>query len=483
MLKLENLEPKEVFYYFEQISQIPRGSGDEKSISDYIVNFAKENNLEYIQDESLNVVIKKKGSKGYENSPSVILQGHMDMVCEKNGDKEHNFKKDAIDLIVDGDYIRADRTTLGADNGIAVAFSLALLASKDIEHPPIEAVFTTDEEVGMNGAYALDTSCLKSKMLINIDSEEEGKILVSCAGGMRATVHIPIEFENTSPEKTAFLIKIKGLKGGHSGTDIDKQRANSNKLMGRILYRLIKNYDINLAEISGGAKDNAIPREAYTIIVSKEENKKSIEKIINELETIFINEFKNSDNGLKIEFNEVETPKKVFTNNCARNIINSLILIPNGIQTMSLDIEGLVESSTNIGVVQTLDKEVILTSAVRSSVGSKKDAIRNQLEALAKFVDGELTIKGEYPAWEYNPNSNLRKIFQDVYKQMYSKDIEIEAIHAGLECGLFAKKMPDVDMISFGPDMENVHTPDERLSISSVARTWDYLKKILSSLH
>ncbi len=480
---IENLQPKEVFYYFEQITQIPHGSGDEKRISDYLVNFAKENSLEYIQDESLNVIIRKKGTKGYENSPSIIIQGHMDMVCEKNNDKIHDFKKDSLSLIVDGDYIRADRTTLGADDGIAVAFSLALLASKDIAHPPLEAVFTVDEEVGMNGAYALDTSCLKSKMLINIDSEEEGKILVSCAGGMKATIHIPVEFEDTDLNKIAFSIEIKGLKGGHSGSDIDKQRANSNKLMGRILYRLIKNYDIDLAQINGGAKDNAIPREAFATITLKPENEQSIKEIIQELEKIFINEFKNSDNGLKIEFKKADIPQKVFTATSAKNIINTLILIPNGIQSMSLDIDGLVESSTNIGVVQTLNNEVVLTSAIRSSIGTKKDAIKTELEILANLVNGELTIKGEYPAWEYNPNSNLRKIFINTYKQMYNKDIKVEAIHAGLECGLFAKKMPDVDMISFGPDMENVHTPNERLSISSVARTWEYLKKILSSLH
>lgn len=480
---IENLQPKEVFYYFEQITQIPHGSGDEKRISDYLVNFAKENNLEYIQDESLNVIIRKKGTKGYENSPSVIIQGHMDMVCEKNNDKVHDFKKDALSLIVDGDYIRADRTTLGADDGIAVAFNLALLASKDIVHPPLEAVFTVDEEAGMNGAYALDTSCLKSKMLINIDSEEEGKILVSCAGGMKATIHIPVEFEDVALDKIAFSIEIKGLKGGHSGSDIDKQRANSNKLIGRVLYRLIKNYDIDLAQINGGVKDNAIPREAFATITLKPENEQSIKEIIQELEKIFINEFKNSDNGLKIEFKKADMPQKVFTATSAKNIINTLILIPNGIQSMSLDINGLVESSTNIGVVQTLDNEVVLTSAIRSSIGTKKDAIKTELEILANLVNGELTIKGEYPAWEYNPDSNLRKIFTDIYKQMYNKDIKVEAIHAGLECGLFAKKMPDVDMISFGPNMENVHTPNEKLSISSVARTWEYLKKILSSLH
>lgn len=266
---LENLEPKKVFYYFEQISKIPRGSGNEKQVSDYLVNFAKEHNLEYIQDDTLNVVIKKNASKGYENAPSIIIQGHMDMVCEKNGDKIHDFEKDPITLLIDGDYIKADNTTLGADNGIAVAYNLALLDDDNIEHPSIEAVFTSDEEVGMNGAYALDTTKLNSKILINIDSEEEGKLLTSCAGGAKATMNIPIKFEAAPKAKAAYTIKIKDLKGGHSGSDIDKQRANAIKLIARVLNNL-KGIDLNLVNISGGAKDNAIPREAEATILINE---------------------------------------------------------------------------------------------------------------------------------------------------------------------------------------------------------------------
>lgn len=478
---LENLEPKKVFYYFEQISKIPRGSGNEKQVSDYLVNFAKEHNLEYIQDDTLNVVIKKNASKGYENAPSIIIQGHMDMVCEKNGDKIHDFEKDPITLLIDGDYIKADNTTLGADNGIAVAYNLALLDDDNIEHPSIEAVFTSDEEVGMNGAYALDTTKLNSKILINIDSEEEGKLLTSCAGGAKATMNIPIKFEAAPKAKVAYTIKIKDLKGGHSGSDIDKQRANAIKLIARVLNNL-KGIDLNLVNISGGAKDNAIPREAEATILINEQNKCSLEDILNKLEQIFKNEFKVSDPYISIILQKAQMPNTVFDLNSAKKVIDTLLLIPNGILAMSLDIKGLVESSNNIGVLKTLDNKVSLSCAIRSSVSTRKEEIKNQIQCLADLVEADLIVKGEYPAWEFDPNSKIRQIFLKVYKDMYNKEAQIEAIHAGLECGLFAKKMQGVDMISFGPDMENVHTPDEKLSISSVARTWDYLKAVLKEL-
>lgn len=478
---LENLEPKKVFYYFEQISKIPRGSGNEKQVSDYLVNFAKEHNLEYVQDDTLNVVIKKNASKGYENAPSIIIQGHMDMVCEKNGDKIHDFEKDPITLLIDGDYIKADNTTLGADNGIAVAYNLALLDDDNIEHPSIEAVFTSDEEVGMNGAYALDTTKLNSKILINIDSEEEGKLLTSCAGGAKATMNIPIKFEAAPKDKVAYTIKIKDLKGGHSGSDIDKQRANAIKLIARVLNNL-KGIDLNLVNISGGAKDNAIPREAEATILINEQSKHSLEDILNKLEQIFKNEFKVSDPYISIILQKAQMPNTVFDLNSAKKVIDTLLLIPNGILAMSLDIKGLVESSNNIGVLKTLDNKVSLSCAIRSSVSTRKEEIKNQIQCLADLVEADLIVKGEYPAWEFDPNSKIRQIFIKVYKDMYNKEAQIEAIHAGLECGLFAKKMQGVDMISFGPDMENVHTPDEKLNISSVARTWDYLKAVLKEL-
>lgn len=485
---LESLKPIEVFYYFEEISKIPRGSGNEKNISDYLVSFAKSNNLNYIQDKALNVIIKKPASQGYENSPSIIIQGHMDMVCEKNNDTLHDFEYEPIKLLIDEDYIKAEGTTLGADNGIAIAYSLALLASNSIKHPAIEALFTSDEEVGMNGAEALDASQLSSKMLINIDSEEEGKLLVSCAGGMKATIHIPIEFEPAPADKETFVIKIRGLRGGHSGSEIDKQRANANKLMGKVLSYLAKNLYVNIISINGGAKDNAIPREANAVIMIESETKQKLQDILKKLNKIYINEFKNCDADILIELEKVPEPEKfpqfskIFSSQTAKKVIDTLILIPDGVCAMSLDIKGLVESSTNIGIVKTLEQEIIFASAIRSSVSSRKKDIENQMEHLSHLVGGNLTIKGEYPAWEYEPNSRLRNIFLKVYKDMYGKDAEIEAIHAGLECGLFAKKIPNIDMISLGPNIYDAHTPDEKLSISSTARTWEYLKNVLKNI-
>lgn len=479
---LENLEPQRVFYYFEQISKIPRGSGNEKQISDYLVSFAKTHNLDYIQDEALNVIIKKPASKGYENSPSVIIQGHMDMVCEKNASKEHDFKTDPIELIVEGDFIRANDTTLGADDGIAVAYILALLEASDINHPYIEALITTDEEAGMNGAYALDAKNLKSKFLINLDSEEEGQILVSCAGGAKATLHLPLDFEKADLHKKAYKISIRGLKGGHSGSDIDKQRANSNKLAGRILSNLTKNFEIDLVSINGGAKDNAIPREADLVILADPKNEEALKNILKELEIILKNEFKNSETDISIEMSESSKTEKVINKDIVKKIISILMLIPNGVLSMSLDIEGLVESSNNLGVLRTLENEISFLCAIRSSIGSKKENIKMQLSYLADLTSAKLEVKGEYPAWEYNKASKLRNIFSDVYKKFYNKEIEIEAIHAGLECGLFSKKITDLDIVSIGPNMQDIHTPNEKISISSIARVFDYLKAVLKEI-
>lgn len=480
-MQINQLQPQEVISYFSEICKIPHGSGNEKAISDYLVEFAKQYNLYYFQDKENNVIIKKSGTKGYENSEPVILQGHMDMVCEKNNDKTHDFLNDPINLMVDGDFLKADGTTLGADNGIAVAYSLAILASNDIEHPPLQVLITTNEEVGMDGANALNAKLLNGKKLINIDSEEEGYFLVSCAGGMRGTIHLPISFQDVKNDLSAYIIKVKGLKGGHSGMEIIKQRANANKLMGRILSRLNENDDINIANISGGAKDNAIPREAQTVILTKQDNE-NILSLISILQDEFMYEFKKCEESIFIELEKINLPQKMFDKETTKKVIDILVLIPDGIQAMSLDIDGLVETSTNVGVVETNVDEVTFTSAVRSCVSTRKYQVQNQLKHLCNVVGATLTIKGAYPAWEYKDNSQLREVFQNVYKKMYGKEAVIQAIHAGLECGLFSEKMPDCDMISFGPDMFDVHTPDEKVSISSVNRCWEFLKQVLKEL-
>lgn len=477
---LKGLKPELVFNYFEEISQIPRGSGNEKAISDYLKKFGEDLGLETIQDDALNIIIRKPATKGYENCPGVILQGHMDMVCEKNKNTEHDFTKDPIKLRIEDDMIYATGTTLGADNGIAVAMGMAVLASNDLAHPQIEVLITSDEEAGMSGAMALDGSNLKGQYIINLDSEEEGFLLVSCAGGVTAHSKLNAEFTNVDANKQALLVDIKGLLGGHSGMDIIKQRANSNILMGRLLNSLCVDFD--LAKVEGGSKNNAIPRECEAVIVVDKNDVDKTMACIKEMENTFRHEFSTSDPDIVIECSET-TVEKVLTDNCKNNVIRTLNLIPNGIQTMSMDIEGLVESSTNLGVVRTLENEVTFECAVRSSVTSLKENITNKMNLLSQTLGGEFTLESDYPAWEYAKGSKLEDICVHTYEKLNGKKPVIQAIHAGLECGLLLGKMPHAQAISLGPNMFEVHTPNEHLSISSTTRTWEYLVAILKSMN
>lgn len=480
---LKDLSPDLVFCYFEDITRIPRGSGNEKAISNYLVSFAKKHNLEVIQDEALNVIIKKSGSKGYENAPTVILQGHMDMVCEKNKEVEHNFETDPLNIRIEGDFIKAAGTTLGADNGIAVAYCLAILSSKDILHPPLEVLITTEEETGMGGASSIKKENLSGKILINIDSEEEGELLSSCAGGVRNRVKLKIEKEEVKEGFMPLKLIIKGLKGGHSGMEIDKGRGNANKLIGRVLNDLNSNLDIYIAEINGGAKMNAIPREAEAIILAKEKDKVALEELVAKWKETLKNELKNSDSEVIVQIEKLEKKvEKTFTKDLGGRIIELLMLIPNGVQTMSMDIKGLVQSSTNLGIVTTDHNKVIFESAIRSSVKSLKYDIVKRVETVAKLTGAEMTLESEYPEWEYRADSYIRDVFVKVYKDMYNKEPKITAIHAGLECGILKDILGDLDMISFGPNMYDVHTPEERLSISSTERTFQYLLNVLKNI-
>lgn len=480
---LKDLQPAEVFKYFERLSQIPRGSGNEKEVSDYLVSFAKDNNLKYVQDSALNVVIRKKASQGYENSPSVVLQGHMDMVCEKNADVVHDFTKDPLKLRIIDDRIYATGTTLGADNGIAVAMGLAILASNEYQHPAIELLVTTSEETGMDGAFALDPKNITGRTLINIDSEEEGIILVSCAGGVTAKVSIPVKFEPVNENIVPYSIKIRGLKGGHSGMEIDKGRGNSNKLMGRVLMTIFSETDIRLSSLNGGSKHNAIPRETDSVILVRAEDSALVEKKIQECEKIFKNELRTPDPDIRVEFEALQTlPSQMLSKESTKNIVNYLYLIINGVTSMSMDIKGLVESSLNLGVVTTYKDSIEFISSIRSSVRSLKDELYNRLCVTAKINGGNVVSESDYPEWEYNPDSKIRTIFEDVYEKMYGKKPHISAIHAGLECGLFAEKFGEIDAISFGPNLYDVHTPNESMSISSVQRTWKYLLEILKNI-
>ena len=479
---LQNIEPKVVFSYFEEISQIPRGSGNEKAISDYLVQFAKNLNLEVIQDDFLNVIIKKPGTKGYENSKTVIIQGHMDMVCEKNKGTDHDFKKDPLKLRVVGDFVYATDTTLGADNGIAIAYGLALLASNDIEHPPLEVLITTDEETGMSGAMGVSKEHISGKLLINLDNEEEGQLLVSCAGGVRGKSLINIEWENND-NKIIALITIRGLKGGHSGIEIHKERGNSNKIMGRILKDISSKVDFNIQSINGGSKNNAIPREADALIAINPSDLEKVKEIISKWQDVLLNELKAQDPDIKINLEIVEDKaKKVFTKECTSKIVELLYLYPNGVNTRSIEIEGLVESSMNLGVVTTLENVVEFDSAIRSSVASLKEDLTLKTKTITELVGGKFEETAGYPEWQYNRESILRDICQKVHVDVYGKEAKIAAIHAGVECGLFNKNLGGLDMISFGPNLYDVHTPQEHMSISSVESIWKYLKAVLKEL-
>ena len=482
MKVLQNLEPKLVFDFFEKISDIPRGSGNEKAISDYLLNFGKELGLETIQDEALNIIIKKPASKGYENAPTVIIQGHMDMVCEKNNGTDHDFEKDPLKLRIVDDYIYATDTTLGADNGIAVAYGMALLADNSIPHPALEVLITTDEETGMSGAMAVSKDNLDGKLLINLDNEEEGELLVSCAGGVRTNSAIKIEWQDRA-DKATMSINISGLKGGHSGMDIIKERGNSNKILGRILKALKDELEFNIVKINGGSKNNAIPREAEVIISLDNSNVDKVTSIVNELADAFANELKAQDPGLKVVVNKVSVDEsKEFNKDTTDKVINLLYLYPNGVNTRSTEIDGLVESSTNLGVLSTNEDYVEFDSAVRSSVPSLKKEIELRIKTITEIIGAEFSSKSDYPGWEYDPNSKMREICQKVYKDMTGKEAKIVAIHAGVECGLFNEKLGNLDMISFGPNLYDVHTPQEHMSITSVKNTWDYLLKILEEI-
>lgn len=484
MKKIENVKFDRIFYHFEQISKIPRGSGNEKAISDYLLDFGKNLGLECIQDAALNIIIKKPASIGYENAPAVIIQGHMDMVCEKNSDKEHDFEKDPINLVVKGDYIYADRTTLGADDGIAVAYAMTLLEDNTIEHPAIEVLLTTDEEAGMSGAMALQPHYINGKIVLNLDSEEEGKLLVSCAGGIRTKSILPIEWIDKKNDTIAYNLVIRGLKGGHSGMEIHLGRGNSNKLMGRLLKNIDKELDFNLVSLNGGSKNNAIPRESSSIITISQKDERKLLDIKRRVCEELKNEFSKKDPNLRVHLLEVEeSVDRVFSDDSTKKAVNLLYMYPNGVNTVSSDIQGLTESSTNLGVVTTLENSIEYDSTARSSVSSLKDEIVTRSKCITEILGGKLVTESSYPEWPYKTDSKIREVCKDVYERMYEKTPEIVAIHAGVECGLFKEKLGnDVDMISFGPDIIDIHTPNEHISISSVERCYEYLLEVLKEI-
>ena len=486
MKVLSSLEPHKVFEYFEEICSIPHGSSNTKKISDYLVTFAREHDLRYIKDQSNNVIIFKDGTPGYEASAPVMLQGHMDMVCEKDKDCNIDFERDGLELVLKDGIISANGTTLGGDDGIAVAYALAILDSSDIPHPPLEAVFTVDEEIGMLGAAAIDCSPLKSKIMLNLDSEDEGYLLVSCAGGVTAASHIPVSFIPAA-DKTLMSINISGLLGGHSGVEIDKNRANANILFGRILYTLNRKLSFNLVSIEGGLKDNAIVKTAVAVIAVNESDIQTVKDCVSHLESLFKHEYVVSDPDIKVAAEITDSSFEAAANDMMDNIstnrvIAALVNMPYGIQGMSSNIEGLVESSLNLGILKTTDTEVVLSYCVRSSIASRKQEMLDKITSLTELLSGYVTLTGDYPAWEYRQDSPLRDLMKDIFTEQYEREPVIQALHAGVECGLFAGKIPDLDCVSFGPDMKDIHTTNESMDVESVKRTWEYTLEILKRL-
>ena len=476
--KLAGLEPESVFGYFEKICSIPHGSGNTRAISDYLVSFAKEHGLRYIQDATNNVILFKEGTAGYEDHAPVIIQGHMDMVCEKDEDCPLDMEKDGLDITHDGSYVFAKGTTLGGDDGIAVAYALALLADKEIPHPPLEVVITVDEETGMYGAADIDLSGLQGRTLINIDSEEEGIFTVSCAGGATALIRLP------APRHPVYgpciRLTVEGLQGGHSGVEIHKNRANANKVMGQLLSRVQEIMPVCLTSLSGGAKDNAIPRSCQATMVMLGMNPERINEITQQLEEEIRTQFEEPE--VRIYGDNVDALGGNALSAEQTAVVTAILCAaPNGVQAMSADIPGLVQTSLNLGIAK-LEEEMIFTFSVRSSVNDEKQGLLGKLEELAKFHNAVYEQRGEYPAWEYRADSPLRDTMVRVYRKMFEKEPEIVAIHAGLECGLLGEKIPGLDCVSIGPEMHDIHTSRERLGIASVKRTWEFLLEILKEL-
>lgn len=474
---------KEVFDYFQELNQIPRGSGNEQAVSDWLVAFAKDLNLEVIQDEALNVIIRKPGTEGYEESDVVILQGHMDMVPEKAEGSDHDFERDPIEFIVEGDFVRANQTTLGADNGIAVAYALTILASKEIPHPPLEVLITTNEETGMDGALGLNPAHLQGRKLINIDSEVEGELLVSCAGGIGAVTSLDLD-RTKSQLDTSVEIKVSGLKGGHSGMEIHKQRGNAVQILGRVLSEIAKEVSFEMISIEGGSKHNAIPLNAVAQLILAQTDIAAFKELTNAWTQQLKEELHGIDEGVEVVVTQTEAaPQQVMTQEVRDKVLAILNLTPTGVLMMSQDIERLVQTSNNLGIVRTKEDQVTFQSTVRSSIRSLKFEVANRLEQLANLAGAKIDFDGGYPEWQYRQESELREVFVAAYQKQYGQEPVVTALHAGLECGVFSEKFEGkIDQISFGPNLFDVHTAQEKMEISSVERTFDLLKTALAML-
>ncbi len=474
-VKLAGLQPASVFGYFEKLCSYPHGSGNTKQISDYLVSFAQEHGLRYIQDDLNNVILFGEGTCGYEDHEPVVLQGHMDMVCDKDADCPIDMDTQGLDVTHDGTYVFAKGTTLGGDNGIAVAYALALLADKTIPHPPLEVIITVDEETGMFGATGIDLSMLKGRTLLNLDSEDEGIFTVSCAGGARGTISLPVH--RRAVYGPCVRLTVEGLQGGHSGVEIHKNRANANKAMGELLSRVQKLMPLCITKLTGGSKDNVITHSCQVTLVAMGMHPEKINEVAQQLENEIREQY--DEPNVKIYGDDVDAlGGNALTTEDTAKVIALLCAAPNGVQSWSQDIEGLVQTSLNLGVVR-LEEQLHMTFAVRSSVNQEKRELLAKLRELAQFNGADYSEVGDYPAWEYKKDSRLRETMVEVYRQMYGAEPQVVAIHAGLECGILSDKLPGLDCVSIGPNMKDIHTSREKLEIASTRRTWEFLLEVL----
>ena len=479
---LGHLEPQLVWNYFEEICQYPRPSKKEDKIAEYVFSVGKKLGLKTEKDKFGNILIRKPATAGKENLKTVVLQSHIDMVCEKNRDVEHDFDNDPIQPYIDGDWVKAKGTTLGADNGIGAATALAVLESKDIEHGPIEALFTLDEETGLTGASSLKKGWLKADILINMDSEELGTLFIGCAGGKNTAAKFKAKMEKAPKNYSSFELKVDGLKGGHSGLEIHVGRGNAVKIVNRLIWEYSQDYIIRLASINGGNKHNAIPREAFAVVAVPKKDEKKLKKFVKKYNETVKAEFAAVEPDLSVSIEKHEMPAKVMDEKTQRKLVNALYAVPHGVIKMSKDIQGLVETSTNLAVVETSGKNVNIVTSQRSSVASENEDIVDMTTSVLQLAGAEVSYGDGYPGWKPDVNSDILKVFKSTFTRMYGKEPEVTAIHAGLECGIIKEKYPDMDMISFGPTMFGVHSPDEKLQISTVPEFWKQLTNSLKNI-
>lgn len=480
--QLSELQPSMIWNYFQEILEIPRPSKKEEKIIQYIVEFGKAHNLETLQDEVGNVLIRKHATKSLENRKSVVLQSHLDMVCEKNSNKIHNFEKDPIEALIVDNWVTANDTTLGADDGIGVAAQLAILASNDIAHGPLECLFTVDEESGLTGAAGLKPGFLQSKILLNLDSEDEGQLFIGCAGGQDTLAWLPFDYENSPDEHKAFKIMVSGLKGGHSGDEINKGMANANKILNRFLWCNKDEFQLKLNTFDGGNLRNAIAREAYAIVLAPKNKVKHIIDAIADFKSMSRAEFSITEPNMEITITEVPTPDVIIDNESFNELTNAIYACPHGVIAMSQSIEDFVETSTNLASVKFLEDEILITTNQRSSVESEKQDATNMVSSVFILAGGRVQTSDGYPGWTPNPNSEIVKITEESYLRLFNSKPEVLAIHAGLECGLIIDKYPEMDMISFGPTIKRAHSPEEKIEISTVLKFWDLTLDVLKNI-